>query len=94
MSDGRKNNGGARQGAGRKPKAEEIKLIEKLSPLEDSAFEALKNGLINGDFPFVKLFMEYRFGKPKDSLDLTTDGGKAFQNPFIFFGKERDEEEG
>ena len=30
MADGRKNNGGARAGAGRKPKADEIKLIEKL----------------------------------------------------------------
>ena len=28
--DKRKNNGGARQGAGRKPKAQEQKLIERL----------------------------------------------------------------
>ena len=72
--DERKNNGGARAGAGRPPKITEIKLIEKLSPLEDSAFEALKNGLETGDFPFVKLYFEYRFGKAKDSLDITTNG--------------------
>lgn len=66
--------GGKREGAGRKPKAKEIELIEKLSPLEDKAFEALENGIISGEFPFVKLFMEYRFGKPKDSLDITTKG--------------------
>ena len=34
--------GGKRQGAGRKSKADEVSLIEKLSPLEDIAFNALK----------------------------------------------------
>ena len=40
--DKRKFNGGKREGAGRKPKSEESKLIEKLSPLEPLAFAALK----------------------------------------------------
>ena len=73
MPDGRKNNGGNKN-AGRKPKAKEIELIEKLTPLEDKAFEALEKGIISGEFPYVKLFMEYRFGKPKDSLDITSKG--------------------
>lgn len=73
MADGRKNNGGNKS-AGRKPKIEEIKLIEKLSPLEESAFKALQEGLETGDFPFVKLYFEYRFGKAKESLDVTTNG--------------------
>ena len=29
--------GGAREGAGRKPKADEVAMIEKLSPMEDKA---------------------------------------------------------
>ncbi len=38
------NRGGKRKGAGRKPKAEELNLIEKLTPLEPLAFEALEAG--------------------------------------------------
>ena len=33
-----KKHGGKRKGAGRKPKAEEVNLIEKLTPLEPLAF--------------------------------------------------------
>ena len=45
--DGRKNNGGhsTKGRAGRKPKTEELQLIEKLKPLEPLAYEALKEGL-------------------------------------------------
>ena len=43
--DKRKNNGGKRQGAGRKPKVEEQKLIEKLTPFNDLALKALQEGL-------------------------------------------------
>jgi len=73
MSEDKKH-GGTRIGAGRKPKIEEIALIEKLGPLEESAFKALSKGLDDGDFPFVKLYFSYRFGNPKDSLDVTSNG--------------------
>lgn len=63
--------GGARVGAGRKPKASEIELIERLSPLDDIALESLKIGVESGDFNFTKLFMEYRFGKPKQDIGLS-----------------------
>jgi hypothetical protein len=63
--------GGKREGAGRKPKSEEIELIEKLKPLEDLAFAALKEGLEKKDFKFVQLYMNYRFGKPKETKDIT-----------------------
>ena len=46
--------GGKRQGAGRKSKADEINLIEKLSPLEDAAYIALKEGVERGDFKYVE----------------------------------------
>lgn len=76
MNDKRKTNGGKREGAGRKPKAEEQQLIEKLSPLEKAAFIALKKGLKDGQNWAVKLFFEYKFGKAKEykEIDLTVDG--------------------
>jgi hypothetical protein len=72
--------GGRREGAGRKPKIEEIELIERLTPLDDLAFETLKKGLQSRNcYPFLKTFMEYRYGKPKETkaIDLTS-GGQPF----------------
>ncbi len=66
--------GGKRKGAGRPSKADEIKLIEKLSPMADDAFKALWDGVRAGEFPFIKLYLEYYAGKPKEKLDITTDG--------------------
>ena len=68
-------NGGKRPGAGRKSKAEEIALIEKLSPYDDIAIEALIQGVEKKEFPFIKLFLEYRYGKAKETVDLNTKGG-------------------
>ena len=63
--------GGARQGAGRKSKAEEIEMIERLSPLEPKAFKALQAGIENGDFKFVQMFYNYYAGKPKETKDIS-----------------------
>ena len=68
--DKRKFNGGNKN-AGRKPKAEEVALIEKLTPLEPLAFEALMKGLENGDFKYVQLFYNYYAGKPRETKDIT-----------------------
>lgn len=70
--DDRKQNGGKREGAGRKPKADEVKLIERLTPLADSAYAALEAGLNEGNPVFVKLWFEYFYGKPKQTIDLDT----------------------
>ena len=67
--DKRKNNGGNKN-AGRKSKAQEQQLIEKLSPLEKSAFKALENGLKEGQNWAVKLYFEYKFGKAKEFKEL------------------------
>ena len=66
-----KGHGGVRTGQGRPPKAEEQKLIEKLSPLEDSAYKALKNALKNEQGWAIKLFFEYMYGKPKQQIEQT-----------------------
>lgn len=68
MPDGRKNNGGHKT-AGRKSKADEQKLIERLSPLEDDAYKALKNALKQEQGWAIKLYFEYRYGKPKQTID-------------------------
>ena len=63
--------GGKREGAGRKPKSEELELIEKLTPLHDLAMDALKKGLEKGQYQFVQLYMSYYYGKPKETKDIT-----------------------
>jgi hypothetical protein len=62
--------GGKRINSGRKSKAEEVQLIERLSPLEDKAFEALQAGIEQGDFKYVQLFYHYYAGKPKETKDI------------------------
>lgn len=66
--------GGFRPGSGRKSKAEELKLIEKLSPMEGIALEKLQAGINKGDFAFIKLYFEYYFGKPTETIDLEHSG--------------------
>lgn len=72
MADKRKNNGGARDGAGRKPKADEIKKIELmdsvLPPIE--ALEALAELVRNGDTNATKYWIDQRFGKAKETVDM------------------------
>ena len=68
MEDKRKHNGGHSNG-GRKSKAEEQSLIEKLSPLEPKAFEALEAAIRDGKDWAVKLFFQYNFGMPKQTID-------------------------
>jgi hypothetical protein len=57
--------------SGRKSKTEEIQLIEKLSPLDPIAFEQLRQGLERGEFAYLKLWFQYRFGRPKQMQDIT-----------------------
>jgi hypothetical protein len=68
--DKRKFNGGNKN-AGRKPKSEEIKLVERLSPLEDDALAALSEGVKSGNIKWVQLYLSYYLGKPKETKDIT-----------------------
>lgn len=61
--------GGKREGAGRKPRSDEQKLIEKLSPYEDLAHTKLAEAIKNGKDWAIKLFFEYMYSKPKQSVD-------------------------
>jgi len=73
--------GGARPGAGRKPKAEEERLSDLLSPYIPNAIEKVVEIMRNGkqqrdQLAAAKLLIEYQFGKPKQSTDITSDGAK------------------
>lgn len=78
MEDGRVNNGGARDGAGRKPKADEQKVrklgIDAIVKIYGSVEEYYEHIAKESKFSFnhLKLLQEYVFGKPKESIDLTS----------------------
>ena len=80
--DKRKFNGGKSTNAGRKPKAEEQKLIEKLSPLNDAAMEALEAGIKTGQFQFIQLYFNYFYGRPKETKAISIN---SKESPFINF---------
>jgi hypothetical protein len=71
-------NGGARIGAGRKPKIEEIKIIEQMDAIciPDKIWEALLMKCAQGDTAALKLWLSYRFGLPKQQIDVTSNGEK------------------
>lgn len=73
--------GGARKGAGRKTKADELKFIEKLDKHidQDEAIKVLKGLIQDGNFNAIKMYFEYRFGKPKEvveNINRNFDAGK------------------
>tara|TARA_R100001510_G_C7619878_1_gene181048 strand:+ start:54 stop:317 length:264 start_codon:yes stop_codon:yes gene_type:complete len=76
--------GGKRDGAGRKPKAEEQKLIENLTPMNKLALESLQKGLEKKEQWAVKLFFEYFYGKPQHKVDVTTND-ESINMPIINF---------
>ena len=65
--------GGARAGAGRKPKAEKEKLMESLDAVmnQQDVLQQLARLVQQGDYRAIKLWMEYRYGKPTDHVEHT-----------------------
>ena len=92
--DGRKNNGGHKT-AGRKSKAEEFQLVERLDSLIDPSFaiEKMYEHMTNGSEKMLELYMGYRFGKPKQQTDITTKGDAIKQPPVLIFGENNSEYE-
>ena len=62
---------GTKGKSGRKPKSDELALIEKLTPLSDKAFEELQKGIERGEFQFVRLWFQYMYGKPKQIAEIS-----------------------
>lgn len=79
--DGRKNNGGhsTKGFAGRPTKADEIRIIEQMDAIAvpEDAWRALWNKCQDGDIQAIKTWLNYRFGMPKQQIDVTTQGDKV-----------------
>ncbi len=77
--DNRKNNGGhsTKGFAGRPKKADELKLIGKLDALIDNeeVIKTLGKQIIKGDSRAMNLYFGYRYGKPKESVDISSSDG-------------------
>ncbi len=70
--------GGFIKGSGRKPKADEIKLIESMDAIAvpEDAWRALWARCQAGDTIAIKTWLNYRFGMPRQSIDVTSQGDK------------------
>jgi hypothetical protein len=63
------NRGGYRINSGRKSKSAELELFSKLTVNDNLAIDTLIQGVKQGNFHLIKLFMEYRFGKPSQYIN-------------------------
>ena len=76
--DGRKNNSGTIGNKGGRPKkADELKLIEKLDNLidNDEVIKTLGKQIFKGDSRAMSLYFGYRYGKPKETVDINSSEG-------------------
>lgn len=69
------NHGGARKGAGRKPKIEEAALIETMDAIAvpDSVWQSLYVKVLESDVQAIKTWLSYRYGMPKQTVDNNTN---------------------
>jgi hypothetical protein len=74
----KKKRGGPRPNSGRPPKIQEVKLIEQMDALAvpEQIWNALLFKCQQGDTQALKLWLSYRFGLPKQQIDVTTNGEK------------------
>jgi hypothetical protein len=70
--------GGKRENGGRPAKADEIKLIEQMDAVAvpEEAWRALWGKCQEGDTQAIKTWLNYRFGMPKQNVDVTSGGDK------------------
>jgi hypothetical protein len=66
--------GGKREGSGRKPKASEIALAEKMDLVApcDQVLTALYTKVLEGDVGAIKLWLNYRLGMPVQRVEQET----------------------
>ncbi len=74
MKEARRKYNGGNKNAGRKPKDDEIKLIKKLDKYIDSemVFDKLEGLISQNNIKAIELYLSYRYGKPKQSIDQNT----------------------
>ena len=84
----KKQRGGPRPNSGRPPKILEVKLIEQMDAIcvPDQIWQALLYKCKEGDTAALKLWLSYRFGMPKQQLDITSNG-ENIAPPIQWIGK-------
>lgn len=81
--DGRRNNGavkGISRGQGRPPKVKEketneltLRALKKAFGSEEKAWVFVAQQAAKGNFNYVKMLWEYRYGKPKEQQNLNVN---------------------
>jgi hypothetical protein len=73
MDDKRKNNGGARANSGRLKKDDLLSLIESMDAIlvPQDAWKALAEKVKENDTNAIKVWLSYRYGMPKQTIDAT-----------------------
>lgn len=84
----KKQRGGPRPNSGRPPKILEIRLIEQMDAIcvPDQIWNALLMKCSQGDTAALKLWLSYRFGLPKQQIDITSNG-VTIAPPIQWIGK-------
>lgn len=85
------NKGGKRQGSGRKGKADELKLIEQMDAymLPDELWSTLAELCRKKDRFALRTWIEYRYGKPKNYIELETNS-EHFTPIILSYGTNND----
>ena len=85
--------GGARPGAGRKPKDEENRIRDLMKPYSLDAVKCLANIIKNENardsdrISASKLVIEYTYGKPKETVETTHNVNTFDIKEVLGFGK-------
>ena len=87
----KKQRGGPRPNSGRPPKIQEVKLIEAMDRIcvPEKIWEALLYKCQEGDTAALKLWLSYRFGLPKQQIDITSNG-ENIAPPIQWISKQMD----
>lgn len=70
----KENRGGKRPGAGRKTKASEEEVMEKLHPMAKDFYVKMHEKIIEGDMKALQLFAAYYIGLPTQKIESKIEG--------------------
>ena len=70
----KKTRGGFRPGSGRPKRMDEQAIIEKLTPMAETAFKVLNQKIMDGDMNAIKLYMSYFLGMPTQKVESKIEG--------------------
>jgi hypothetical protein len=66
--------GGPRPNSGRPKRMDEQSIIEKLTPMAETAFKVLNQKILDGDMNAIKLYMSYFLGMPTQKVESKIEG--------------------